>query len=147
MSTTSAAPSASSAGGSGWIKLLGLLSALVFGVGFFNLRLPPDLVEMSKNWGPTFLLLIGIGAGLKYWIPKTAFSDFIAAQQGQAVALHAISLTLSEGNAKQTDKLDDIKTSLDSALINQRVMLRQLEELNGVRAAKRQEYSINAPLP
>lgn len=126
-------------------KLLGGVAVLLFGIGVFNFHLPNWGIELSDKWGPAFFLTMLLAAAAVRWIPKTAIQDFVTAQQGQAFALHAIALSVKEINERQSDKLDDIKAQLDSALINQRVMLRQMEHLTGTRASYQEPQHVPIP--
>lgn len=125
MSTISAPPSATSAL---FPKLLGGLAVLLFGLGMFNLPLPPWALEMSKEWGPAFFLLLLLGGGLVRWLPKDAITNFITAHQSQAIAMHAMSVSLKEISG-QAGKLDELKELLIEMTLDQKVNAERMQRI------------------
>lgn len=87
--------------------------------------MPDSLLPLAQLWGPAFVVLAAIAAGILHYVPAGIFTDFVAAQKEQALAMSSISNSLQQMIA-QTSKLDDLKTTLDQLAIDLRVVAQRL---------------------
>mgnify|MGYP001585015792 CR=1 FL=1 len=90
------------------------------GTGALALDLPPWLIAWGDKWGPGFLMIFGVFAGVMYYVPRGVVKDFVSAQQDQAVALGGIKDQLSV-IAGQNGQLNDIKDMLSDIHTTQSV--------------------------
>lgn len=96
---------------------------------------PAWVVELTRLWGPAFLLLTGAFATFVYYIPRSSVSDFVSAQKDQAVALNKISASLTE--------ISGHNGKLDSILETQREMLTDLR-VGSERFKRLEEHLLHA---
>lgn len=110
-----------------WLPPFATLASLT---AVATLDTPVWVVDLAKLWGPAFLLLTGAFAGLLYYLPRTAVSDFVQAQKDQAVALSHISISLTEISG-HNGKLDAILEMQKEILVDLKVgteRFRRIEE-------------------
>lgn len=100
--------------------------------GLLLTDLPAWMQQAAADWGPAFLILAGLAAGVVHYVPRDMVPNFVKAQQDQAVALVSVARSLHEISG-QGGKIDRLQNSLDDALINQRVMITKLNHLEGHR--------------
>lgn len=96
-----------------------------------TLDAPGWVVDLTKLWGPAFLILSFVPFGFVYFIPRTAIPDFIQAQKDQAVALSRISQSLTEISG-HNGKLDSILESQREIQLDLRIgaeRFKRLEEM------------------
>jgi len=87
--------------------------------------MPDWFIILAADWGPAFVILAGLAAGVVHYVPRGIFSDFVVAQKEQAVAMISISHSL-QAMTTQTSKLDDLKVTLDQLAIDLRVVAQRL---------------------
>lgn len=112
------------------LKIVSLLFAVAIGIGVVSFRLPPWAQDMASDWGPGFVILGMLAAGMVHYLPRNMVSDFVDAQKQQAVAIFSISVSLQQMSG-QGGKLDEIKEILSEIQMDQRVSaerLRRIEE-------------------
>ncbi|MGE0680004.1 MAG: hypothetical protein AB7P69_03700 [Candidatus Binatia bacterium] len=104
-------------------------------VGLFSgLDLPPWLAKMAEQWGPGFAMVLGIFAGIAYYVPRTFVKQFADAQTAQALALHDISRSMQEmsgQSGKLEGKIDRLLQQHEEILLDLRVgseRFKRLEE-------------------
>lgn len=108
--------------------LTGIASASLVGLAAFDM--PIWFIDLSKLWGPAFLLLAFGAVGIVHYIPRSVIGDFVTAQQNQAIAMSSISQSLHEISG-QGGVLQDLKDILLEIRLDQKVMadrLRHMEE-------------------
>lgn len=106
------------------IATLAVMSAVA------TLDAPSWVVDLTKLWGPAFLILSFTLCGFVYFVPRTAIPDFIQSQKDQAIALHQISASLTEISG-HNGKLDTILEQQREILTDLRVgadRFRRIEE-------------------
>ena len=96
-----------------------------------TLDAPGWIIDLTKLWGPAFLILSFTLCGFMYFVPRSAVPDFIQSQKDQAVALHQISVSLTEISG-HNGKLDTILDTQREILIDLHVgseRFKRLEEI------------------
>ena len=112
------------------IFVTGIMMASLF--GFAALDMPAWFIDLSKLWGPAFLLLAFGAAGVMHYVPRSVIGDFVTAQQRQAIAMSSISDSLKEmsGQAGRLDsKLDLIIAKEEEMLLDLRVGTERFKRL------------------
>ncbi len=102
--------------------LIGTVAALAAaaGAGLVSLDLPPWAVEMTKLWGPGFLMVLCVFGGVAYYVPRDTVPRFVQSQQDAAIALSGIKdqMQIMSG---QSGQLHEIKETLSEILTHQHV--------------------------
>lgn len=104
------------------------VAAVTATAAMLTFDLPAWAQTMAANWGPAFTILAGLAAGAIHYIPRSTFPDFLQSQRDQALAMSDVARSLHEISG-QGGKIDKLQSSLDDALINQRVIISKLQQL------------------
>ena len=64
-------------------------------------------LELARNWGPAFLILLAIGWVFVYYVPRHTIPTFLRTNQDQALAMQSMSRSL-EVISGQNGKLDEL---------------------------------------
>lgn len=110
-----------------WIPLAGAAGAAI-AAGALNLDLPEWLKEMTRLWGPGFLMIATIFGGVAYYVPRETVPRFVRSQQDQAVQMGRVAdqLQIISGQAGQ---LHEIKEMLAEMSTTQDVMGERLKRI------------------
>lgn len=84
-------------------------------VGIAAYGLPPWAIDMTKLWGPGFLMVMGVFGGVAYYVPRDMVPRFLKSQEEQAVALGSLAESV-----KSLPQKDDMK--FESLLIGQEMI-------------------------
>lgn len=108
-----------------WGPVAAVIGASLFGIYF---DVPPWVVEMTRIWGPGFLMIAILLSGVAYYVPRETVPHFIQSQKDQAVALSQVADQMSIMNT-QAGKLDEIKTMIGEVRFEQRIIVDRLKNV------------------
>ncbi len=106
---------------------MGLLAAFAAGIAV-PYDLPGWAYEMTKLWGPGFLMVFTVLSAFFYYVPRDAVQKFIVSQEGQVLALQKVGDKL-EVMIGQAGKLEEIKEMLIESQVNQQVITDRLKNI------------------
>ncbi len=93
-------------------------------VGIAAYGLPPWAIDMTKLWGPGFLMVLAVFAGIAYYVPRDLIKQFFQSHKDQAVAL--TSLADAVKNLPQRDEM-----KFESVLIGQEMLSNSFNRMDG----------------
>jgi len=84
--------------------------------GLVTLDLPPWAVEMTKLWGPGFLMIVGVFGGIVYFVPRDTLPRFVVSQENVAVSMAGIKdqLQIMSGQAGQLHEIKEMLSEIQT---------------------------------